>query len=146
MKKILSCALLSVFMLGLLVSPGFSQDAKKILEKLIEANGGRKLLESIKDSTASATIDLPEMGMSGTGTMYTKEPNKMRLDLELMGMIITQAFDGEIAWGINPQTGIAEELPEDLAAVSRDSSYGYSAFLHPEKYGITHNYKGKETH
>ncbi|UCE42154.1 MAG: outer membrane lipoprotein-sorting protein [Candidatus Aminicenantes bacterium] len=144
MKKLLSCSLLGLFILGLLVVPGSSQNANEILEKHIKAQGGRKLLESIKDVTSIANMELTQMGISGSGTMYLKEPNKVRLDMEFMGMMITQAFDGETAWGINPQTGLAEIMPDELAEVMRNSSYGNSALLDPAKYGIKYTYKGKE--
>lgn len=84
------------------------------------------------------------MGLTGSLTMYQKEPNLMRMDAEVMGMTITQAFDGEKAWMINPQTGAAEELPPEAADDIRRQALGNDALLHPEKYGISYNYKGKE--
>ncbi len=131
--------------MGFLISPAYSQDVKTIIDKIIDAQGGRKLLESIKDSTSIATMDLPSMGMSGTGTMYNKEPNKMRLDLDIMGMIITQACDGETAWEYNSQIGVSEPLTGNMESVFINSAYGNSAFLAPEKYGISYELKGNET-
>lgn len=145
MKKILSFCLLCALVVSVLVSPAYSQDAKTILDKIIEAQGGRKLLESIKDSTSTADMELPEMGMIGVGTMYGKEPNMVRLDLEIMGLVITQACDGETAWGNDPSTGATEERPESIAQVFRNGAFGNSAFLAPEKYGISYEFKGKET-
>ncbi len=145
MKKLSSCGLLGLFILGLLVVPGSSQNVDEILERIIKAQGGRERLESIKDVTTNADMEIIEMGISGSVTMYMKEPNKIRLDLEFMGMMITQAFDGETAWGTNPQTGMAEEMPYDLAEVMKFSSFGNSALLAPAKYGIKYTYKGKET-
>jgi outer membrane lipoprotein-sorting protein len=145
MKKVLSTGVLGIFLLGLVFSTGFSQDANSIIAKMLDAQGGRKLLESIKDTTARADMEMPEMGMTATGIMYTKEPNKMRLDLEIMGMMISQGTDGETAWTVNPETGITEELPAELAEISVESAYGNSAFLNPEKYDIRYEYKGKET-
>lgn len=145
MKKLISSGLLGFFVLGLLIAPGFSQNADEILAKIIEAQGGRKLLENLKDSTTVADMELIQMGINGSATMYMKEPNMVRLDMEFMGMMITQAFDGETAWGINPQTGVAEDMPEELAEVMKTGSYGNSALLNPAKYGIKYTYKGKET-
>ncbi|MCD6194044.1 MAG: outer membrane lipoprotein-sorting protein, partial [Candidatus Aminicenantes bacterium] len=56
----------------------------------------------------------------------------------------TQAYDGETAWMINPQTGAAEELPPETSDDMRRQALGNDALLHPEKYGITYTYKGKE--
>jgi outer membrane lipoprotein-sorting protein len=144
MKKLLSCGLLGLFILGLLVVPGSSQNADEILERVIKAQGERKLLESIKDVTTIADMEMTQMGISGSITMYMKEPNRVRFDMEFMGMMITQAFDGETAWGISPQSGVAENMPEELAEVMKHSSFGNSALLNPKKYGIKYTYKGKE--
>lgn len=144
MKKLLSCGLLGCFIMGLLVTPGSSQNADEILQKVIKAQGGKKLLANIKDVSTTADMDLIQMGISGTGTMYVKEPNLVRLDMEFMGMMITQAFDGENAWGINPQSGVAENMPEELTEVMKNSSYGNAALLEPAKHGIKYAYKGKE--
>ena len=144
MKKIFSTCLLSLFLLSLMTSPGLSQEASDILKKIVEAQGGKKVLEKIKDMTSSGNLELIQMGMTGSMTMYKKEPNKYRMDIEVMGMIITQAFDGETAWGINPQTGSREEMPEQQAEYMKRMALGIDAFLYPEKYGIAFAYKGKE--
>jgi outer membrane lipoprotein-sorting protein len=144
MKKSLCLTLTGLLIFGYLAGPVFGQSAEEILERVIKAQGGRKLLESIKDITTTTNMELPQMGITGTGTMYTKEPNLMRLDMEFMGMVMTQAFDGEKAWGINPQTGMAEETPEEVTEIIKNSSFGNSALLNPAKYGIKYTYKGKE--
>jgi len=144
MKKIFSACLLSLFLLSLMTSPGLSQEASDILKKMVEAQGGKKALENIKDMTSSGTIELIQMGMTGSLTMYKKEPDKVRMDIEVMGMIITQAYDGEAAWGVNPQTGSREEVPERQAEDMKRMALGIDAFIYPEKYGIAFAYKGKE--
>ncbi len=144
MKKIFSACLLSLFLLSLMTSPGLSQETSDILKKMVEAQGGKKVLEKIKDMTLSGTLEMTQMGMSGSMTMYKKEPNKVRMDIEVMGMIITQAFDGETAWAVNPQTGSREEVPERQAEDMKRMALGIDAFLYPEKYGISFAYKGKE--
>lgn len=145
MKKPFTCCFIGIFLLGFLAIPGSAQNAEEILKKVIEAQGGRKVLEGIKDSATEASIELIQMGISGSGTMYVKEPNKMRLDMEFMGMVMTQAFDGENGWAINPGSGMTEDMPEELAEVFRHSAFGNSAFLDPDKYGITFAFRGKET-
>lgn len=127
--------------------PGFSQDASGVLEKMIEASGGRKALEKIKDTTISGTFEMTQMGMEGTMTIYHKEPDMLRQDIEVMGMLITNAFDGEVGWMVNPQTGATEELPEDLQGQSKRSAltYGNAVLLYPEKHGVTYRSKGEET-
>ncbi len=144
MKKIFSACLSSLLLLSLMTSPGLSQETSDILKKMVEAQGGKKALENIEDTTSSGTLELIQMGMTGSMTMYKKEPNKVRMDIEVMGMIITQAYDGETAWGINPQTGSREEVPEQQAEGMKRNALGIDALIYPEKYGISFAYKGKE--
>ncbi|MBE0460966.1 MAG: outer membrane lipoprotein-sorting protein [Candidatus Aminicenantes bacterium] len=144
MKKFLSFCLLSSLVFYLSVSAGFSQDAGKILKKMIDAQGGKKTLENIKDSTLSGTMEMIQAGITGSITLYQKEPNKMRMDGEVMGIVITQVYDGETAWMINPQTGTAEKLPEQATEEVKRQALGNDALLNPEKYGITYTYIGKE--
>ena len=144
MKKICSIFILTFFAVSVMVSSGQSQDAKVILEKTIEAQGGREALKSIKDTTSKGSMEMIQMGLNATMMMYQKEPDKIRMDMEAMGMVITQAFDGQTAWMINPQSGIAEEMPEQFKEEFKRSSIGNGALLDPEKYGISYNFKGKE--
>jgi outer membrane lipoprotein-sorting protein len=147
MKRIFSVGFLGLFLLTLLAASGFSQKPADIVEKMIAASGGRKVLEGIKDTTFSGTFDITQMGISGTVTYYHKEPNKIRQNMEFMGMVITNAFDGEVGWGINPQTGTAEAYSGELLEDSKRQALGFgnSVLLHPEKHGITFTVEGRET-
>jgi outer membrane lipoprotein-sorting protein len=147
MRKIFTASFVCLLVLSFTAVPGFSQDASGVLEKMIEASGGRKALEKIKDTTISGTFDLTQMGMEGTMTIYHKEPNMFRQDIEVMGMLITNAFDGEVGWMVNPQTGATEELPADRQEESKRGAltYGNAVLLYPEKHGVTYKLKGEET-
>lgn len=144
MKKRLTLFLTILFAVGYLASPGLSQTADEILAKMIEAQGGREKLASVKDMTASGSLEMISMGLSGSFTRYQKEPNKMRMDIEIMGMVITQAYDGETAWAVNPQTGSTEEMPEQAAEYFKRDALGNDSLLNPSKYGITFTFMGKE--
>jgi outer membrane lipoprotein-sorting protein len=144
MKKSLSPIFCAVLLLALVSAPAYSQTAQDILAKHIEAQGGAKALAAIKDTTISGNMDLVSYGMSASLTMYQKEPNKMRMDIEVMGMVITQAYDGEIAWMINPQTGATEQMPENMTQEFKRQALGNDALLNPEKYGIKYDFTGKE--
>jgi len=142
MKKYLVWTMAAVLALSLAAQPGFGQIAKEaqnLLNKMIDAQGGRKYLETIKDSTMTGTMDLIALGASGTITIYQKEPDKMRMDMELMGMLITQAYDGQLAWATNPQTQTVEELPEAQVKEFARQAMGTDALLNPQKYGITYS-------
>ena len=144
MKKTMIWVMAGLLVMSVLLAQGFGQTAKEVLEKMIDAQGGRKALEATKDTTISGTMELIQQGMNATLTMYQKEPNLMRMDIEVMGMVITQAFDGQKAWFLNPQTGAVEEMPENLAKEFKRQAMGNDSILNPEKYGITYELKGKE--
>jgi len=127
-----------------MASQGFGQKATDVLEKLIEASGGRKLLASVRDTTMTGTMDIVMAGMSGSLTIYQKEPNMMRMDMELMGMVMTTAYDGETAWWTNPQTGATEELPADQEDQIIRMAYGNDILLNPDKHGVTYTLKESE--
>lgn len=156
MKKSISICLAGMFLLCLLAAPGTSLKAQdeapkksdpkalEIIAKLIDAMGGRKLLEATKDTTVSGSLELISMGMDGAVTVYNKEPNMMRMDIEIMGMTITQAFDGESAWMFNPQTGANEVMPDQMAEDFKRESMGNEHILNPAKHNIIYTYQGLE--
>lgn len=143
MKKCFVAGVLAALLAGLAVNAQ-AQDVKEILDKMIQAQGGRVALAAIKDTTISGSLEMVQMGMNGSLTMYQKEPDKMRIDIEIMGMVITQAYDGQKAWMTNPQTGSTEEMPETQGQSMRRQALGNDALLNPEKFGITYVFKGKE--
>ncbi len=156
MKKTLSVCALCFLLLSLIILPALNLNAQdkevkksdpkalKILAKSIEAMGGRKLLKSIKDTTVTGSMELITLGMEGSLTMYSKEPDKMRLDIEIMGMTITQAYDGEMGWMFNPQTGANEEMTEQMTDDIKRDAMGNEIMLNPEKYNVVYTYKGME--
>lgn len=145
MRKLTAWTLAAIIAVSFAAAPCFGQSAQDVLNKMIDAQGGRKYLETIKDATMTGTIELTQMGMSGTMTRYQKEPNKLRMDMEIMGMVITQAYDGQKAWMTNPQSGATEEMPEAQAKEMAREALGNDALLNPAKLGITYKLLPKAT-
>ena len=145
MRRFATVIILSLFFLNFFSLSQESEKAQDIIEKMVEAQGGTKLLKGIKDMTMTGTFELVQQGLSGPLTFYKKEPDKRRADVELMGMLITQAYDGTLAWWVNPQTGATEEMPETEAANMKREAMPSVAILNPKKYGLSFAYKGKET-
>ena len=147
MKKPTAMILIVLVLSALAAVPAAGQTAKDVLSKMIEAQGGRKYLSTIKDSTTTGNLVINQMGMEITGTLtiYQKEPNKMRMDMDLssVGIFMSQGYDGQQAWSTNPQTGIVEEMPPDQALDFSRQAMGLEYTLHPEKYNITYELKPK---
>ncbi len=143
MKKAITITFLLFFMLTFTALS--AQSADEIVQKMIDAQGGKKVYESIKDMTVKGTLEIIQQGLDAEITVYKKEPDKRREDIEVMGMLITSAYDGKMAWGTNQQTMVIEEFTGEQAVNSKREAMPIIAPLYPEKFGITHSLEGKET-
>jgi outer membrane lipoprotein-sorting protein len=143
MKKAATVGFLAGLVLGI-VPVAHDQTAQDVVAKMIDAQGGRELLGSLRDSLAKGSIEMVSMGMTGSVTIYQKEPNKMRMDLEVMGTMITQATDGVSAWFTNPQTGAVEEMAGRQAEDFKRQALGIEGLLSPEKFGLSFALKGRD--
>jgi outer membrane lipoprotein-sorting protein len=144
MKRVILFCVMGVLFLGLVALPAADKSADDVLKKMIDAIGGRKALENVKDRTMSGTMELVAQGMSGSMTIYSKEPNKSRFELDVMGTKIVQACDGEIAWMDNPAMGGVQEMPEQFAKGNKRNAIGNERFLNPKKFKIKYTLKEKE--
>lgn len=161
MKKATAWILSAAVLVTLAALPGYGQkaqsapvnkEAQDVLNKMLDAMGGRKILEAIKDTTIKGTVEISDpYPIKAPITMYQKEPNMMRLDIFIsipeanVEMTMTQAYDGEKGWMINPQTMATEEMPDFLTKEFSRQALGNDAFLNPQKLGITYALKPKAT-
>lgn len=126
-----------------------SKDALNVLAKMVEAMGGRKALASVKDATLKGTAEIVQMGLGGPITIYQKEPNKLRIDLDVSavapGRTFTQAFDGTKGWGTDIRTWAAEDMSEALSQDFSHQAVGNDALLDPGKLGISYVLKPRMT-
>jgi hypothetical protein len=124
-----------------------SREALAVLDRMIEAMGGRKALEAIKDMTVTGTVEAPELGLKSPFILYQKEPDKMRMDITIAeaSLTITQAFDGRRGWGTDDLTMGPEAMPERESRDMAHKALGNAAFLAPRSLGITYALKPKET-
>lgn len=153
MKRLFIFGIISLFVFGMIAAPELGVQAQekksdpkamKIIEQMIEAIGGRKVMQSVTDMNATGTMELVQQGMEASVTIMTKQPDKFRLDIEVMGMSITQAFDGENGWYTNPQTGSVEDMTGEQLEEMKRQAIGDETYLNPEKHGIVFVYKGQE--
>jgi len=96
----------------------------RVLDKYIEALGGKEALEKITSRQAKGSFDLPAMGANGTLTMVAKAPNKSAMTIDIPGFgVIQMAFDGTVGWENNPMVGMRDLVGKELAARKRDSTF-----------------------
>lgn len=95
-----------------------------IFDKYVEAMGGKAAIEKLTSRLSRGTFDIPAMGASGSLTSYAKAPNKVSMAIDIPGFgVVQQAFDGTVAWGNNPMTGLTVSSGAALASAKRDSVF-----------------------
>lgn len=106
----------SVFLTAVLVSAVAAAQSRKpvltaeqIIDKSIEATGGRAAMEKLASTYAKGTMEFTAQDAHGVMELYAKAPNKQLIvmNLESVGEV-KQAFDGQIAWGEDPTGQIIE--------------------------------------
>lgn len=86
-----------------------AQDLDEILDTHFKTIGQEKLLKAnTMESSGKMTIAM--MGSEGGFKSINKRPNKMRVEVEVMGSNIVQAYDGITVWTINPMAGSSEAM------------------------------------
>jgi len=87
----------------------------QILNKHLEAIGGRAALERVTTMTARGTLNVPDAGLTGTIEMYGKAPDKVASFVDFGGMQQSDAYDGQTGWSNDPQNGLRIKAGAELA-------------------------------
>ncbi len=89
--------------------PGLT--AEQVLEKSIEASGGRAAMEKLTSMHATAMMEASATEMHAKVEVFSKAPNKQLVivNLESMGEI-KQGVDGDSVWSYNPMAGGLQEV------------------------------------
>lgn len=77
-----------------------AQTVDEILANCWENMGGLDKIKAMQ--TRKMTIDMSMQGMQFIAIMSEQAPDKRRVDVDIQGMELVQAYDGENAWTINP--------------------------------------------
>ncbi len=103
--KILTITLLASL---LFATQGITQTPKvdEIVDGYFENIGGKDAWRAVK--SMKITGDGVQMGMNFPLTVLAKEPNLNKVLVEVQGMKIIEAYDGEVAWATNPFAGMTE--------------------------------------
>jgi hypothetical protein len=86
-----------------------SQTADEILKQHFEVIGQDQVA---KMKSATMTGKILQGGQEFSFTMYQQRPMNFRMDITVQGQKITQAFDGENGWMVNPMMGTTD--PQDM--------------------------------
>jgi hypothetical protein len=97
--------------------------ADQILNRYVEAVGGRAAWQKLNSRVSSGTIDVPAMNVSGTVEVHEKAPNRVLTVVDLAGATFRQGFDGTIGWTDDPQNGLREQTGAELAETRREADF-----------------------
>jgi hypothetical protein len=94
----------------------------QILDKYMQASGGRKAVEKITSRVTKGTVEFSTIGLKGEIESYAKAPNKTLTIFNLSGLgEFREGYDGKIAWSQNPMMGLREKSGAELAAIAQTS-------------------------
>lgn len=98
--------------------------AEQVLEKYIEALGGKAALEKRTSMVEKGTVDVTFAGVTATAEMYSKAPDKalMIFDVESYGQV-KQGFDGKTAWSDSPEGGLRELTGSQAEIAKRGAAF-----------------------
>jgi hypothetical protein len=124
--------------------PLTAQTADEIINKYIDAIGGKDLLTKIESVYTESTMDI--MGMEGTIKTTTLNRKGIRQDMDIMGSIISTCYTDQGGWSLNPMAGSysAEDMPEQQYNSGKDQIYVGGQFLNYEDKGYEVELVGKE--
>lgn len=97
-----------------------------VLEKYVQAIGGREAVEKIKSRVSKGTFELASLaGVKGAIEVYEKAPNKQVAFLNIPGVgEEAEGFDGTIAWELEPDSGVVHEKTGlELASARREADF-----------------------
>lgn len=104
---------------------------KTILDRYVEASGGRQALESLKSLTLKGEVSSPMFG-AAKWQMMAKAPNKRVMITTMEGMgDMKEGFDGKVAWSSSPFTGVVVKEGAEAEKAAREADFYRD--LHMEK-------------
>jgi outer membrane lipoprotein-sorting protein len=130
---------------GLTGAAAWAQTADEIIEKHLQAMGGKDKLKAVQTERISGKMVMGQ-GMEAPFTMEMARPNKMRMEFTIQGMTGVQAFDGKAGWAVMPFMGKTEPeaMPaEDVKRMEEQADIDGLLLDYKEK-GRQVEYAGKE--
>jgi hypothetical protein len=94
--------------------------AETILDKYLEARGGKEAHDKVKSRVSTLAIEIPAAGLKGKATVYQIEPNKVYSEAEFPGIgKIEEGTDGQIVWEKSALSGARIKQGEERASFFR---------------------------
>ncbi|PID79510.1 hypothetical protein CSA17_02325 [bacterium DOLJORAL78_65_58] len=123
MKRILSILFLTLLWVGGALASDLPS-AESIIDKFIEASGGKAAMAKYKTAHATGTFSIPAMGLTADLEIWKQAPDLScsRMVSETLGTI-SEGYNGEVAWEISMMTGTKVKEGVELAAARREAEF-----------------------
>jgi hypothetical protein len=130
-----TCLLAAPVLLTLtaLAVPARAQDASKIVDQYIKAEGGSKALAKMQTLTLEGTFTNATDGQAGTYTFNTKLPNRYYSELVAGDRTLIEAYNGKSAWHRNAAGEIATMVGAEGAQLEAAGWYYNSRLVSAKK-------------
>ncbi len=137
--------LVLLVLLGMLLSAGAAPaiDIDELMERHIEAMGGRSALESIESSHTVAKLSMA--GMEGKSVSYFEIPNKYRDEIILPIATITRIANGDQFWTVDMGGQLRRMTGEEVEEIRTSVFLASGEYLEEKHRGSAVQYLGDES-
>lgn len=96
--------------------------AETVFDNYVKALGGKDALGKFKSRVSKGTIEIPQMGATGTVEISQVAPDKAATSMTITGLGAFQTgYDGSVAWSKDPFSGLRELKGGELNSTRRSS-------------------------
>lgn len=97
----------------------------QILEKYVQAVGGKEALDKITSRTGKGSYHLGgDLNLSGEFESYSKSPNKNLIKVTLPGLgLFQEAYDGSVGWTNDPISGLRDRKGLEFEGARLDAEF-----------------------
>ncbi len=141
----------ALFLLAFAPQKADAQTADEIINNYYEVIGGADAWKNLNSMKMTGTAE--NFGMTFPITVYSMRPNLQKVVVDIQGQQFVEAFDGEVAWTINPFMGgtdpvkkSEEESKEAAKQVFEDDLINYKEKGHSVSLEGTEEIDGIETY
>lgn len=103
---------------------GATPSVEQILERYVEALGGRAANEKLNSREVRGTFEIAATPLKGTVEGYYKAPNRLAIFTRVPGLgDIFEGYDGNVSWSFDPTNGLRERSGMELAQSRFDAEF-----------------------